>query len=151
MINPNEFFEQQIALRWPDWEPTSPQIEDWEKLIRPYRREDVLAAITKLAYEKDWKAPSLPTMRKNLKAYHFARPVFMRAIYVQRPDTGEFHKIFLQHTEEISDDVLLEEAMHWAEKYVKLYGGEWVGYTNVTELEMVEKRRLIKNAVIDGE
>lgn len=151
MTETKKFFDEQIAQRWPDWEPTGPQIEDWEKLIRPYRREDVLEAITKLAYEKDWKAPSLPTMRKNLRAYRFARPVFMREIYVQRPDTGEYHKIFLRHTEEISDDVLLEEAMHWAEKHAKLYLGEWIGYTGVTELEMVEKRRLINNAVIDGE
>lgn len=146
MNNTKTFFDEEIALRWPDWEPTGPQIEDWERLIRPYRREDVLKAITKLAYERDWRTPSLPTMRKNLKAYSFAKPVFVRILFVQRPDNGVFHKIYVDSKQEISDEVLLEMGMHHAKEHARLYGGEWIAYTGVTDEEMCKKRWSIRSA-----
>lgn len=146
MNNPRKFFDEQIALRWPDWEPTSPQIEDWEKLIRPYREEDVSEAITKLAYEKDWKTPSLPVMRKNLKRYGFAKKVFVRYLFVQRPDNGTFHKIYIDSKQEITDEILLEMAMREAKKYERLYGGKYIAYTGVTDEEMAKKRWAIRSA-----
>lgn len=146
MNDTKKFFDEQIAQRWPDWEPTGPQIEDWEKLIRPYHREDVLEAITKLAYERDWKAPSLPVMRRNLKAYRFARPLYTRHLFVQRTDTGTFHKINISSKQEISDELLTEQGLYHAGKYAEIYGGEWIAYAGVTEEEMCEKRWSIRSA-----
>ena len=146
MTETKKFFDEQIAQRWPDWEPTGPQIEDWEKLIRPYREEDVLEAITKLAYERDWKTPSLPVMRKNLKAYRYAKLSFMRYLFVQNPDNGVFHKIFIRSEQGISDEALLGAGMHHAEKYKNLYSGKWVAYTGVTDEEMAKKRWSIRSA-----
>lgn len=145
MNDTKRFFDEEIVLRWPDWEPTGPQIEDWENLIRPYRREDVLDAITKLAYEKDWKSPSLPTMKRNLKAYRFAKPSFTRPLFVQS-DTGEFQKIFIQADQDITDDFLMEMGMNWARRFEARRGGKWIAYTGVTDEEMCEKRWAIRSA-----
>ena len=146
MNNTKTFFDEQIALRWPDWEPTGPQVEDWESLIRPYRDEDVLEAIKEHACRRKYKSPSLSDVRILLKRYGFAKKLFTRYLFVQRPDNGVFHKIYIRDKQEISDEFLLEMGMYWAKKYKERYGGEWIAYTGVTDEDMCKKRWSIRSA-----
>ena len=145
MQDPEQFLSDEIVQRWPHWEPTPPQRRDWQELIRPYHARDVLAAVRKVALENDYKSPSLPSMRRELKRYSFARPLFMRVVHVQR-DNGEFQKIHIQAEQGIADETLTEMGFYWSKKFGEMYQGRWIAYTGVTDWDMCAKRREMQSA-----
>ena len=149
MQDPDQFLSDEIVQRWPHWEPTPPQRRDWQELIKPYHARDVLAAVRKVALENDYKSPSLPSMRRELKRYSFARPLYMRVVYVQS-ETGAFHKVHIQSEQGISDELLTEMGMREARKLGEMYQGRWIAYTDKTDWDMCRKRREIQSAIIDG-
>lgn len=136
------FFNEEIALRWPDWEPTSPQAEDWENLIRQYRREDALDVIRKHALQREFKSPSLPAVRKLLKNYQTAKPLFMRVLYIENEDTGKFYKTYVESKQEITDEILTDHGLYLAANYRRIYKGNWIARTGETDKSMIERRRL---------
>jgi len=144
MNDTQTFFDEQIALRWPDWEPTIPQIEDWKKLIQPYHRENVLDAITKLTYECEFKKPSLKVMKRLLKNCYIDISEYRKEIYLIEQETGQKATIILTNKQPFSDDLLTEMAIHEAVKRGKIYGGKWIAYTNITWAEAMKISARIK-------
>jgi len=130
--NPQQYFDDEILPRWPEWQPTAQQANDWYKLIAPCRLKDVEMATTKLAYECEFKKPSLKVMKRLLKDCYIDVSEYRKEAYLIEQETGQKATIILTNKQPFSDDLLTEMAIHEAGKRGKIYGGKWIAYTNIT-------------------
>lgn len=150
MNKPDIFFASEILPRWPDWEPTAPQVVDWEDLIRPYRDGDVLQAIKEHGYSKSgsYKTPKLSEVRALLKKCHYAAPCYRREFCLQKEGTGVFIHSILESKRPISDDDLTFTAARDAQKCAGLYGGSWIAHAGMTGEQMAKRRCELAKAIM---
>ncbi len=143
MDRPDQFFTKEIQPRWPDWEPTGPQISDWEDLIRPYRDDDVLRVIKEHGYSKagSYKTPKLSEVRTLLKKCYYVAPCYRREFCLQKEGTRVFIHSFLHSEQPISDDDLTFAAARDAQKCAGIYGGKWIAHAGMTGVQVAIKRQ----------
>ncbi len=151
MNRPDIFFRDEILTRWPDWEPTGPQMSDWEDIIRPYRECDVLGAIKDHSYSKsgNYKAPKIADVKKLLDKHRKDTPNYKREFCLQREDTREFIHFVILEDHPITDEALLFAAGRDAQQVASLYGGKWIAHAGMTGQQMVKKRNELAKAILD--
>ena len=150
MINPEHFFEQQIQPRWPDWEPTGPQITDWEDMIRPYSESVVLKAVKDHNYSRagSYKTPKPSEVRMLLNKCRADSPLYKREFCVQKEGTNNFILFTALEHAPITDEQLTDAAVNKAQDVAALYGGRWIAHAGMTGEQMVEKRNEAAKAIM---
>ena len=88
-------FADEVMSRFPDWEPTSRETEDWTAWIRPLDRAAVAYAVREMALDAHYKKPSPARRFIQLAREHFEARAPQRSGYMgnfvvrSQGDTGK--------------------------------------------------------------